>query len=586
MDRITKSLLDEFSRDYGLSSLNEDDRFEHFASYVTVHRQYSETFDTSEIVLGDKSMGIDAIATIINGNLITDVDYFNELADEASYLDVTFIFVQADRGSTFETAKIGNFGFSVLDFFKDTPALPRSKEIKEAAKLMTAIYDKSSKFKRGNPACRLYYVTTGKWMDDQALEARRANIVSDLMGLRVFREASLTPVGADMLQTLYNETKNSIHREFLFPNRTPIPEIEGVKEAYLGFVAAPTFLKIIEDEDGEIVKSIFYDNVRDWQGESPGHVNAEISQTVRSDHKDRFVLMNNGVTIIARNLQVTGHKCSIEDFQIVNGCQTSHVLVENEEDVDDTVMIPLRLISTQDEGVIESIIRATNRQTEVKKEQFFAVTEFSKQLERFFCAFPEENQLFYERRSRQYDSQQVEKTRVIVPQNVIRAFASMFLAEPHRTARSYSLLDAQVGETIFAEGHKLDPYYTSAFALYKLEYMFRNQKLDRGYRNARFQMLLAARLLYNRDQLPRMNSRDIEKYCAGLNTTLWDTSMADRLFIRAAGAVHKAADGNLERDNIHMACTRFRRHRVRCFNGAGGGPWRDGSLPGSLSLRL
>src|SRR6266851_850306 len=30
-----------------------------------------------------------------------------------------------------------------------------------------------------------------------------------------------------------------------------------------------------------------------------------------------------------------------------------------------------------------------------------------------------------------------------------------------------------------------------------------------------------------------------------------------------------------------LACTRFRRHRVRCFDGAGGGSWRDGSLPAS-----
>ncbi len=35
-----------------------------------------------------------------------------------------------------------------------------------------------------------------------------------------------------------------------------------------------------------------------------------------------------------------------------------------------------------------------------------------------------------------------------------------------------------------------------------------------------------------------------------------------------------------------LACTRFRRHRVRCFDGAGGGSWRDGSLPASSSLRL
>jgi hypothetical protein len=34
-----------------------------------------------------------------------------------------------------------------------------------------------------------------------------------------------------------------------------------------------------------------------------------------------------------------------------------------------------------------------------------------------------------------------------------------------------------------------------------------------------------------------------------------------------------------------VACTRFRRHRVRCFDGAGGGSWRDGSLRESSSLR-
>ena len=35
-----------------------------------------------------------------------------------------------------------------------------------------------------------------------------------------------------------------------------------------------------------------------------------------------------------------------------------------------------------------------------------------------------------------------------------------------------------------------------------------------------------------------------------------------------------------------LAWTRFRRHRVRCFDGAGGASWRDGSLPVSSSLRL
>ena len=36
---------------------------------------------------------------------------------------------------------------------------------------------------------------------------------------------------------------------------------------------------------------------------------------------------------------------------------------------------------------------------------------------------------------------------------------------------------------------------------------------------------------------------------------------------------------------VKVACTRFRRRRVRCFYGTGGESWRDGSLPESSSLR-
>src|SRR5713226_5269154 len=70
MDRITESLLDEFSREHDIVALPQDKRFEHFASYVTVRRQYSETFDTEEIVTGaGGDIGIDAIAIIVNGSL-------------------------------------------------------------------------------------------------------------------------------------------------------------------------------------------------------------------------------------------------------------------------------------------------------------------------------------------------------------------------------------------------------------------------------------------------------------------------------------------------------------------------------------
>jgi hypothetical protein len=383
MDRITESLLSEFSTEHDLCHLPEDQRFEHFAGFITVRRQHAETFDTAEIVTGSGGdTGIDAIAILVNGILISDTEAFEEHASRSSSLDVQFIFVQAERSSSFESAKIGQFQFGVLDFFKDKPALVQNAAVKEAATVMSSIYDKSSKFKRGNPVCRLFYVTTGRWQNDQVLEARRAAAVADLQATGLFREVEFQCIGADGVQKLYSQTKNAISREFLFNERTVVPEIAGVSEAYLGFVSAPIFLSIVTDENKEIVKSLFYDNVRDWENYNP--VNDEIRETLESPHKARFVLMNNGVTIIARTIRPTGNRFYIEDFQIVNGCQTSHVLADQKAHTDESVMIPLRLIGTQDEDVIRSIIHATNRQTEVRPEQFFALTDFAKKLELFF----------------------------------------------------------------------------------------------------------------------------------------------------------------------------------------------------------
>jgi hypothetical protein len=75
MDRITESLLNEFSKEHGITHLPEEDRFEHFCSFITVRRHFSETFDTADIVVGSGGdTGIDGIAILVNGSLITDLE--------------------------------------------------------------------------------------------------------------------------------------------------------------------------------------------------------------------------------------------------------------------------------------------------------------------------------------------------------------------------------------------------------------------------------------------------------------------------------------------------------------------------------
>jgi len=121
VDKITEAQLEEFSTENGLSSLQQSIRFEHYVSYVTVQNLYGETFDTSDIVLGGDELGIDGIAIIVNGVLVSDIDSFNAVADTATSLDAAFIFIQADRSTSFETAKTGNIIFAVRDFFRTHP---------------------------------------------------------------------------------------------------------------------------------------------------------------------------------------------------------------------------------------------------------------------------------------------------------------------------------------------------------------------------------------------------------------------------------------------------------------------------------
>lgn len=545
MDRVSESLLNEFSESRELSHLAEDKRFEHFVAFISVSQHYGNTFDTDDVLVGS-STGIDAIATIVNGNIVTDIEELDEA--DIGELDVTFVIVQADRGPSFDAGKIGNFGFAALDFFKEQPELTRNEQLKAAAEIMAEVYKRATKFKRGIPACRLYYATTGKWTDDAILDARRRTVVSDLEATNLFREVTFTPLGADGIQRLYMQTKNAISREFTFNKRLTMPELPGVTQAYLGYLPVPEFRKIVVDDNGEIIGSLFYSNPRDWQDYNK--VNLEIKNTLDSDAKNRFVLMNNGITIIARKITLVGDKFIIEDYQIVNGCQTSHVLVDQADKVDDSVMVPIRLIGTTDENIINSIIRATNRQTEVTEDQFFALQEFPKQLETFFQAFPDQQKLYYERRPGQYARSPIEKTRIITQPNVIKSFAAMFLNEAHRTTRNYGAVKDKVGREIFGKDHRKEPYHYAAFAYYKLEFFFRTQRLESKFKPARFHILFAMRLLGNPDPLPPMNSHEMGRYCDRFINTLSNSSKADELITNAASVIDEVAAGNFERDNI------------------------------------
>lgn len=556
MDIITANLLAEFSNEHGIAALPESKRFEHFAAFLMVSQLVSTSFDPADIVVGDDKekglgtdTGIDGIAILINDKLVTDVEEFSEIASENSSLDVEFILVQSETSSSFEAAKIGSFAFGVEDFFKDVPQLPRNVHVTGAALLRKAIYDRSSQFKKGNPRCKLFYVTTGKVLQDVNLDARSTAAESDLFSLGQFESVKFTRVGANDLQKLYRRTRNAVTTEFNFVNKLTVTEqIEGVAQAYSGILPWSEFRKIITNDSDILQRGLFVDNVRDFQDYNG--VNSEIKESLRSATKNRFILMNNGVTIISRRIQPTGIKFVLEDYQIVNGCQTSNVLYDNRDALDDSVLIPIRLIGTENEIVTNAIIRATNRQTEVKEEQFFALEDYAKKLEEFFKAYTPANRIYFERRSRQYESLPIEKTRVVTFPNMVRAFAGMFLNEPHRTTRNYAALKKKVGGDILGKEHRMEPYYVSALALYRLEYMFRASKLDPKFKAARFQILMAVRVLIAGYEMPAITANQMKTYCNTIADALQDSERAEELLLLAASFIEQASEGKFDSDTI------------------------------------
>lgn len=555
MDRVTTTYLEAFRDEQSLGKLDESTAFEHFATYCVVSDAFDDEFNVTDFHAGGgDDLGIDGVAVLVNGSLVSSVEELEELLKLSGTLDVTFLFVQAKTSSSFSAEQIGTFLDGVEEFFSESPKLPMNEEIANAREVMQAVYKNSLKFKRGKPSCRMSFVTTGQWTGAVHLQAKIDTGTERIRSTGLFSSVTVTPMGADELHASYLRSKNSVTSEFLFPEKVLLPEISGVDEAYLGVLPVSEFLKLITDEAGNIRKSLFTDNVRDFQDYNA--VNTAIQRTLQDvTDKERFVVLNNGITVVARDLKTTRDKVTISDYQIVNGCQTSHVLFDEQENVTDTVQVPLKIIATQDEDVINAIITATNRQTQVTAEDLYALGGFAKKLESFFSAYGDKKKLYYERRSKQYNSVPgVEKVRIVTKVQLIRAFAAMFLDEPHRATGYYSELQSQVGEKIFNEDHKLEPYYLSAYAHYKLEYFFRNGTVPVYYKPMRFHLLMAFRYLAGGADLGPLNANKTQRKCNEICEILWDNAKAAAIFAQAVEIIEEVANG--ARINRDLAKTR------------------------------
>lgn len=541
MNRIIESFLDNHIAEYELKE-KRNDCFEHFINFIVTRNYTSRHFDPNLVGTTGGEVGVDGVAIVINDVIVTTVEEAESIFSSTSKdISVSFVFTQVKTSEKFDSHDISMFATVVFNFFKnESSKIKMNQKMDDLIKVSGYIFKNAIKLSR-NPDCHLYYASTGKWTNDNTIATIIEQTKVQLKETSLFDDVSFSMYDYERISNTYRGIKNSIIKEVTIDSIATIPKISGIKESFIGTMKCTDFIGLITNEDGLLLTSLFEDNVRYFQGHNT--VNMEIQQTIDVPDKQRaFSLLNNGVTIVAKGIRRTGNNFVLSDFQIVNGCQTSFMLYDNRERLLSDTFLVIKLISTDDKDITDSIIKSTNRQTPVLSEAFETLRDFHKNLESVYNSYNNEYKLFYERRSKQYDSSDVNKNRVVSFPTQTKAYVAMFLGEPHSTHRYYGELLRTYNKRIYSSNDVLEQYCISSM------YLFHTDKMLRGaeniYKIYKYHIVLMLRCLMDKKPLPRANSNEMKKLC----NLLYDKMINETEFYELIMSVCRAID-NVKKTN-------------------------------------
>lgn len=550
MDRIIKGYVRNFSKQFGVEfqEAKLSDLFESFTAFCLIsNKLINDSLDINEIISTNtkKYKGIDNISFIISGKIITNIKELEDIFENTGYVDVLLVAIQSKISENFDNNEISNLLDTFLDFLKDAPNYPLTKEAKTIHEMLMFILDNMAKINKFNTS--LYYVTTGIFTNDTVINATKKEKLKQIKDSGIFKNGNIEIelIDKNYLMKLFDKVNRPSKAEFIFKDKTSISvENKEIKEAYFGLLPFSEYRKILIDEENDKIRNLFYDNVRDNLGNND--VNNDIDKTLKEKKFEYFPLLNNGITIIAENNLGSGNKFILENFQIVNGCQTSNKLYDNRiiEEINNLI-IPIKLIITNDEILKNKITIATNNQTEIKEEQLVALTEFQKGLEEFYNLMSTEKtiKLYYERRSNQYaGNSSVMKKSIVDLREQIKTFVAIFYEEPHNSSGYFGKIFKEYNEKLFKKDHGFEPYYLCGLMQYVFKDFLNKKQIDRKYNKARYHLFMLYRKIVESETFKEslLNQRKkIRKYSDEIITTLLNPKQALQFFNRTIELLEK-----------------------------------------------
>ena len=392
---LLETLIEEKRKEVA-SNLSIQDFFEIF-SVENILKDKDLSYDdiVSGVVDGGDDGGIDSIYLFVNDEIISEKT--DNYSDYKKGVNIEIFAFQTKFSPTFKENAVEKFNRTIndlLDFSLDIEKMKleyKSSLINKFLLICDVIKGLITKF----PKIRFHGIYSSKGSTSTIhpkVQAKASRVEEDIVGLLSDSEANFKFWGAD---ELLSEARRQPKTVFT------LDTVEGFspdKGLYITLSKIKSYYAFITTDNKNLNKSIFESNVRDYQGSV--NVNKDIKESLEKGTKEDFWWLNNGVTILASQISVSGKEVVIENPEIVNGLQTSNEIYNyyksGGNDSERSVLI--RIICPQSEDSRDKIIKATNSQTIIPSVSLRGTDKIHRDIEDYFHA----NGLYYDRRKNHY----------------------------------------------------------------------------------------------------------------------------------------------------------------------------------------
>lgn len=315
---------------------------------------------------------------------------------------------------------------------------------------------------------------------------------------------------------------------------------------YVGIVKLSEFHSFITDNNGAEISSFYDRNVRGHLGDRAG-VNKRIRESLaESNSAVDFWLLNNGITIICNDSQLSSRKLSVTDPQIVNGLQTSKAIVDHfrgKDNLQDSRSVLVRVIKSTDDALYDRIILATNSQNTMKPGALRATDDVQHQIETVFLS----RGYFYERRVGHYKDLGKPAAKIVSTTELTQAVLALFNHRPddaRARPADYLKHDGPYNK-VFSKQTPVDLYLACVLIVRLVSSAIKNKSSDRG---ERFNLVFYVSYAYA--ALCSQNLRPNAENILGIGTQAIDASIFDQCWklchseFVARGATDSVAKGS------------------------------------------